>query len=54
MSDDDQICTMYDWIEGWMNFKHISSDDAAFRIEENLWTALQDYKDDHQEESEDE
>ena len=45
--DNSQICELYDWIEAWMNEKHISALDAAERISDNLETALQDYLDDH-------
>lgn len=45
--DNSQISELYDWIEAWMNEKHISALDAAERISNNLETALQDYLDDH-------
>jgi hypothetical protein len=49
LDDNQQIITLYDWIETLMQEKSIDADETMFRIQENLEIACQDYKDDHNE-----
>jgi hypothetical protein len=48
MDDNQQIITLYDWIEMLMEKYGIDADEATFRIQENLEIACQDYKDHHE------